>query len=175
MKHFFTLIFYLAVFFIAACRDNDNFKPRAEEVFPPVEMFHVALYRLDNLAISPNYFKDKWTLIIFGPPSCAEMCFERLKMVNEAKGAQKLFVFDGLAQNKQLRELASRFPSVAISMGTTAASFDNFYSQFTIENVQADDKHDYIYLVGPEAELAFVLSQKSLTSADIDKELEYLK
>ena len=169
-----TLLFYISLFLNVSCQQQDNYKSRAEEIFPPVEMKYVALYRQDGLPIIPVFFAEQWSIVIFGDTPCDDDCLDRLALINSIESAKKLFVFNGQAKHKKLKELVDSFPNVAITMGTSAASFDNFYTQFDVDTVEPTQKHQQIYLVNPSSELVYSLPHKGLTSADLTKEITWL-
>lgn len=159
----------------AGCEPQEAYKSRAVEVFPPIPMRHVALFRMDGLPIGPVYFQGQWSVVAFGTSSCQGDCLQRLDLLEKLdQPVNKLFVIDDLADHSKLRELAQKSPSVAVTMGISAASFDNFYDQFDTDTGESIDKHQQFYLVNPLAELAYSLQQQGLKPGDIDRELELL-
>ena len=170
-----SVLFYLSLFLMVSCQQRDEYQSRAEEIFPPVKMDYVALYRIDNLPVSPAFFGGQWTIVIFGTSTCDSDCLNRLALINDIKDTKKLFVVDGLAKHTDMREIARSFSNVAVTMGTTARSFDKFSGQFDIETIDPAQKHKQIYLVNPLKELVHIVPQQGLTAADLDKEIVLLK
>ncbi len=175
MSRFIRLLFYFSLFFNISCQKQEQYQTIAEEVFPPVTLKYAALNRLDNLPVSLTFFRDQWTLVIFGDSSCADDCQKRLALVNDVQSVNKLFVINGQAGHVTLRELARIYPEVAITMGVTASSFDNFYNQFDVDMVDSEDKHLYVYLISPTGDLAHILNVENLSAADVEKEISALK
>lgn len=159
---------------LSGCQKQTPYQSRASEVFPPVAIRHAALFRMDGLTISPAFFRDQWTIVVFGLSSCGQPCQHRLQRINEVKTGQSLLIIVDLADHSRLRELAEHYPSVAISMGATAVSFDDFYAQFDVEPIMENKKMSFIYLVNPAAELAYTLSGKEMKKGDINNELAHL-
>lgn len=174
MRRLFIPLLTLSMVLLAACQDHKNHQGRASEVFPPVSVQNVALFRLSQLPVSPVFFEGHWTVVVFGQAACEQDCQHRLQLVNAVQDTPSLFVITDLADHRQLQTLAKQHPSVAISMGTTASAFDNFYRQFDLESIAASEKHQFIYLVNPDAELAYTLAVAELREGDIDKELALL-
>lgn len=174
MSRFFYLKAGFLLVLLSGCQYQNPYQNQALEVFPSVAIRHASLFRMDQLPISPAFFKDRWTIVVFGSSSCLQSCQFRLQQVNEVKTAQSLFAIVDLADHARLRELAKDYPAIAIGMGTTAVSFDNFYAQFYVESIKEDEKMDFIYLVNPASELTYTLSVKELKKGDIDKEMGYL-
>ncbi|MBT3205657.1 MAG: hypothetical protein HOM14_15710 [Gammaproteobacteria bacterium] len=174
MSRLIILVFYFSLFFNAACQQQEDYQSSAEEIFPPVTMKYAALNRMDNLPVSLTFFKDDWTMVVFGESSCSDNCLNRLALLNDVKSAKKLFVIDGLANHATLRELAGLFPNVAITMGVTASSFDRFYAQFDLDSIEPTQKQKMIYLVSPSAELVYSLDAEEITSSDLEKEIVLL-
>ena len=170
-----SLLFYISLFLNVSCQQQEDYKSRAEEIFPPVQMKYVALYRKDGLPVIPVFFEGQWTIVIFGNAPCDDDCMERLALINSIESAKKLFVFNGQASHTKLKELVEAFPNIAITMGTSAASFDNFYAQFDVDTVEPLQKHQQVYLVNPSTKLVYSLPQKDLTSDDLAKEIAWLK
>ena len=110
---------------------------------------------------------------MFGTASCAGECLHRLGLLDEVESAKKLFVIEDIADHSRLRKLGRQFPGVAISMGVSAASLDNFIAQFDTDNGKAIDKQQQLYLINPLAELVYSLPQQGLKSGDIDRELAF--
>ena len=171
MKPVINTLILFSMLLLTSCQKQDNYQSSADEIFPPVPMKHVALYRINNQAISPAFFHGQWSVVIFGTESCNEGCLKRLTLVNEVRKAKKLFVMTGIASHAILNDLGKQFSNVAISMGTTASSFDNFYAQFGSEMELPDDQHKSIYLVNPSAELVSKVDFTKLNSGDIDNEI----
>ena len=165
------LFIYLSLFLITSCQQKEDYQSQAEEIFPPVQMKHVALYRIAALPVSPVYFEGQWTIVIFGDANCQGDCLKRLALINDVEQAKKLFVADGPAQNSRLTELAGLFPNVAITMGATAGSFDSFYAQFDVEIIEPAQKHRQLYLVNPSKELVYSLPQHNLSVESLQKEI----
>jgi len=174
MYRFVLPLFFLSLTLTVSCQQQDDFKSQAEEIFPPVEMTHVALYRKSGLPVIPVFFQGQWSMVIFGNTSCENECIKRLDLINGVESVKKLLVFNGQAKHTRMQELVDSYPNVAITMGTSAASFDNFYKQFDVDTVEPIKKHQQIYLVNPTAELAYSLPQKGLTSEQLGKEMAFL-
>ena len=174
MKPVINTLILLSLFLLSSCQKQEVYKSKAEEIFPPVPMRNVALYRMDNSPISPAFFQGQWSVVIFGTESCNAGCLKRLALVNEVRQAQKLFVLAGIASHSMLTDLAKQFSNVAISMGTTPYSFDNFYAQFDSDMDMFDDKHKQIYLINSSAELAYKIDFTRLNPGDIDNEITLL-
>ncbi len=166
---------FLCLLLLISCEERAVYESQANEVFPPAEIKFAALFRMDQLPISPAFFRDRWTLVVFGEADCPADCQHRLSVLNQVESAQSLFVITDIADHKQLRGLAKKYPSVSVSMGTSAASFDYFYNQFDVEEISAKDKHTFVYLVDGSPALVYTLSLEDLTSRDIDWELTALK
>lgn len=164
-----------AVFMGSGCQKQPAYESDAIEVFPAVAIKYAALFRMDQFSIAPAFFRGQWTAVVFASSSCEADCQHRLSLLNEVKDAQTLLVIDDLADYTQLRALKKRYPSVAVSMGTTAASLDKFMAQFDEETIPANEKKAHIYVVNPLPELSHILAVKGLESGDIDRELEHLK
>ena len=169
------LLILLSILLISSCQKQEVYNSSAEEIFPPVPMRNVALYRMDNSPISPTFFHGQSSVVIFGTESCDEGCLKRLALVNEVRLAKKLFVLAGVTSHSVLADLGKQFPNVAISMGTTPFSFDNFYAQFDNDMQLSDDKHQQIYLINSSAELAYKIDYTRLNSGDIDREITLLE
>lgn len=169
--------FYICIslVFIVGCKPPPAYQSRAEEVFPTVAIKYAALFRMDQQPISLTFFRDRWTVLVFGSASCEADCQHRLALLNEVKGVQTLLVIDDLADHSQLRALKKKYPSVAISMGATAASIDNFMRQFEEETIPPADRNSYIYLISPVPEFSHFLSVNGLQKGEIELELESLK
>lgn len=130
---------------------------------------------MDQLPISPTFFRDQWTALAFASSPCEDECQHRLALLNAVRQAQTLLVIENVASHNGLRALKEKYPSVAISMGTTAASIDNFMRQFENESIPSEDRRNYIYLINPAFEFSYVLSVNGLKPGEIDKELQLLK
>ncbi len=165
------LTFYFSLFFIVACQKQEQYQSSAEEIFPPITIKYAALNRIGGLPVTPAFFKDQWSIVIFGEPGCSDDCLKRLALINGVKQAKKLFVIDGLAGHALLNELGAKFTNVAITMGVTASSFDSFDAQFAVEGIEPEQKKSMIYLVNPSAELVYSLDTGNLTTADLEKEI----
>ena len=176
MGRLFIPLLLLSMVLLSACQEQGAYQSRATEVFPPVAIENVALFRLDQLPVAPDFFNGHWTVVVFGKAACDQDCRHRLQLVNALRNTPALFVIADLANERQLQTLAKQYPSVAISMGTTAAAFDNFYRQFDAEYITEADKHQFIYLVNPDTELSHshTLAVEKLAKGDIEKELTYL-
>lgn len=170
-----TVFLYLSLFLTVSCQQQKAFDSVVEEIFPAVPIKYVALYRVNSLPVSPVFFQDQWSIVIFGQAVCDESCKQRLSLVNEVEGAQKLYVIDGLADHSKMSELASLYPNVAITMGATASSFDSFYAQFDVDTVASSQKNQHVYLVNPAAMLAFSLPLTDLTADVLSREIKQLK
>lgn len=175
MRVFYLLALSLSVLLSAGCQQQPGYQTKASEIFPAVAIKYAALFRMDQLPISPAFFKGQWTVLVFASSSCEDDCQHRLSLLNDVKSAQTLLVIDDLANHTQLRGLKKKYPSVAISMGTTAASIDNFLRQFEEETISMADKNKYVYLINPTPEFSYTLAVENLMAGEIDKELEYFK
>ncbi len=169
------LAIFLCLSLLISCEERAVYESQAIEVFPPTEIKFAALFRMDQLPISPAFFRHRWTLVVFGESNCLADCQHRLSLLNQVESAQSLFVITDIADHKQLRELAKKYPSVSVSMGTSAVSFDNFYNQFDVEEISAKDKYAHVYLINGSPALVYTLSIEGLTSRNIDWELATLK
>lgn len=169
------ILILLSILLLSSCQKQEIYKSRAEEIFPPVPIRNVALYRMDNSPISPAFFHGQWSAVIFGTEFCNEGCLKRLALVSEVRQAKKLFVLAGVASHSMLTDLGNQFPNVAISMGTTPFSFDIFYAQFDSDIELPDDKHKQIYLINSSAELSYKIDFSLLNSGDIDNEITLLR
>ena len=159
---------------ITACGQKPAFQSQLEEVFPPVPLRYSVLNRVNALPITPDYFRDRWTLVLFGLADCAPDCQTRLQLANRQQSVQALFVVQDLADFTVLNRLAAAYPEVAISMAGTAALADNFQGQFKVESITEDDPAAYFYLVNPKAELEYVLAADGLRPTDLEQELRQL-
>jgi len=157
------------------CNRQPEYQSRKMEVFPAVQIKYAALYQVDGLPVSPAFFQGQWTLVIFGQADCAFACQQRLALLNSLEAVKKLFVIIDLAQPDQMREFKQRYPQVAISMGTTAVSFDRFYAQFKDEFADAEQQQARIFLVNPAGVLSYWLSTEDLKTADIQMEMQILQ
>ncbi len=137
-------------------------------------MKYAALYQVDGLPVSPAFFQGQWTLVIFGQGDCPATCQERLALINNLESVKKLFVIIDLAEPDQMRNLKRMYPQVAISMGTTAVSFDRFYAQFNDEFADEEQKQARIFLLSPAGVLSYWLSAEEISSADIQQEVQML-
>ena len=169
------LVLLVLMLSMTGCDQQQTHQSRLQEVFPPVPIKHAALNRINNLPITPAYFRDRWTWVLFGPPDCTRQCRNRLQLANRQQSAQALFVVQGLANHDQLNQLAAAFPAVAVGMSTTAASADNFNRQFEVESVSEDDKSSFFYLINPQGELAYLVTSSGLRAADLEQEIELLE
>jgi len=168
------VILYLALLMLASCQSESKYQSRAEEVFPPVKISKAALFRMGNVGISPAFFHGKWTGVMFASASCDTECQKQLTLVDGIGVMQFLLVIVDLADHSKLRELKDQYPGIEISMGTTAASIDNFIAQFEDEAITRNEMEGYLYLVNPDAKLSYLLSTASLQSGDLKKELMVL-
>ncbi len=159
---------------IAGCKQEPEFQSQLEEVFPPVPLRYSVLNRVNALPITPDYFRERWTLVLFGLADCAPDCQTRLQLANRQQSVQALFVVQDLANFTVLNQLAAAYPEVAISMASTAALADNFQSQFRVETITEDDPAVFFYLVNPQAELEYVLAADGLRPTDLEQELKQL-
>ena len=115
---------------IAACNTSSPYQPVGEEVFPAEKVDDAALYRMDQLPVSPGFFRDRWTWVGFGHSDCGTACSAALDQLNAIQQGQGLFVVTDMASHQRLRELGKDYPAVAIGMGITAMSYDVFAVQF---------------------------------------------
>jgi hypothetical protein len=175
MNRFIIFSITLLVFFIAACEQKKPAASQLQEVFPPVEIKYAALFRINNLPVTPIFFKNHWTIIAFGDADCGGPCLLRLKSLADIDNVQKLFFYEDLADHARLRELATEFPAIGMTSGTTASSAENFYRQFDVDFIEADNKKQFLYLVNPVAELEFAFHEQDLVSGQISEELARLK
>jgi len=158
------------------CTRQAEYQSRKMEVFPAVPMKYVALYQVDGLPVSPAFFQGQWTLVIFGQADCNPACQQQLALLNNLDDTvRKLFVISDLAEPEQMRVLKRKYPQVAISMGTTAVSFDRFYTQFNDEFSDAEQQLVRIFLVSPTGMLSYWLSAEELSSTDIQQEVKMLQ
>ena len=165
------LILCLALLVLASCQSQSSYQSQAEEVFPPVKISKAALFRMGNVGISPAFFHGKWTGVMFASASCDTECQKQLTLVDGIGVIQFLLVIVDLADHSRLRELKDKYPGVEISMGTTAASIDNFIAQFEDESIARSEMEGYLYLVNPDAQLSYMLATASLQLGDMKKEL----
>ena len=175
MSRLIILTFYFSLFFFLACEKQEQYLSSAEEVFPPITIKYAALNQLGGLPVTPSFFKNEWTIVIFGGADCSDDCLKRLALINAVEQAKKLFVIDGLAGHAELTELGTKFTNVAITMGVTASSFDTFYAQFDVDGIELSQKKLMIYLISPSAELVYSLPSDNLTSAELEKEIAVIK
>ena len=169
------LVLLALVLSMTGCDQQQPYQSRLQEIFPPVPIQHAALNRINHLPVTPAYFRDRWTWVLFGPPDCPRHCRTRLQLANRQQSAQALFVVEGLANHDQLNQLSADFPAVAIGMATTAASSDNFNRQFALESGYENDKSSYFYLINPQGELAYVVTSSGLRAADLELEIKLLE
>lgn len=164
----------LLVNLVMGCEQEQKYQSKAVEIFPPHELFTVALFRMNNLNLSPAYFKDHWTTILLGHAPCDEQCLSNLNYLDEVITGQKLFVFDNIASTQHIKELTDQFKSVSITMGVTATSSDFFLAHFNIEGIEQRNRNQYFYLVNPDGAIAYSLLFDNLKADDIDNELSML-
>lgn len=175
MKNIIGLLnFFFAFCILPGCEKQQQYSPQATEIFPPHELFTVALYRMNNLNIAPAYFKNNWTSVVLGHAPCTETCLAKLAYLNTVSTGQKLFVFDNLASNKHIKELSAKFNSVAITMGVSVSSIDYFLAHFDIEGIEKKHKNNYFYIVNPGGAVAYSLPINNLNPDDMNNELNYL-
>ena len=164
MKRFITLVLILSPLWLFGCQQQ---KPKSEvlqEVFPPVEITNAALFRVNNLPVTPDFFKDRWTLLVFNDDNgCADPCLQRLQLIDAVEGAQTLMFAPGLPDHGRQRELAAQFPGIGFTSGTTASSAERFHAQFEVDFIEAGQKAQYIYLINPSAELEYAVSAQQLS------------
>lgn len=174
MRKRFILYLALLLTMVPSCKSGQQYESRAEEVFPSVKISKAALFRMGNVGISPAFFHGHWTGVMFASASCDTPCQKQLALVNGVGGLQFLLVIVDLADHATLRTLKKQYPGIEISMGTTAASIDNFIAQFEDEAIARSEMKDYIYLVNPNAELSYLLATESLQSGDLTQEIRML-
>lgn len=159
---------------LSSCDKQIDFKSKGTEIFPPHNLFTVALFRMNNLNIAPAFFKDKWTTVQLGSSPCEKECLDNLKKLNAVTEGQKLFVFDNLASTQHLKTLTNLFKSTSITMGVTVHSTDFFFAHFEIVGIKPEDRDKYFYLVNPDGAVAYSLAIDSVGSDDIDLEIKAL-
>ena len=169
---------YLSVFLcamlITACSAEKPYQSHAEDVFPAVPITRVALFRLDTLGVTPEFFRQQWTAVVFGNADCGQAC-QQLRAVSDAlQQGQALMVIEDLASHEQMRVLKQRYPNVEIGMGVTAASIDNFKTQFEDDGLSWDELREHVHLVNPQGVLSYRIPSAALPSVDIDRELKAL-
>ncbi|MDJ0832620.1 MAG: hypothetical protein QNJ69_03800 [Gammaproteobacteria bacterium] len=168
------IVLFCLLVYLTGCEQKPAFQSHLEEVFPPVPLTYSVLNRVNALPITPDFFRDRWTLVLFGLADCAPDCQTRLQLANRQQAVQALFVVQDLANFTVLNQLASAYPEVAISMAATAALADNFQAQFRVESVTADDPAGFFYLVNPQAELEYLLPADGLRPTELEQELNNL-
>lgn len=158
----------------AGCEQKKEYQSQAKEIFPPHELFTVALFRMNNLNIASAYFKDHWSTVMLAQSPCESTCLKRLVKLDGVGEGQKLFVFDNLASTEHIKELTEKFKTVDITMGVTATSTDYFLAHFDIEGIERQDRDNYFYLVNPEGAIAYSLVIDGVSSVDIENEIKAL-
>lgn len=165
---FFTIV-------LTACDNKNHYQSEAIEVFPPHELFNVALFRMNNLNISPAYFKGKWSIVLLAHSPCDSKCKRRLELLNSVDKAQKLLVFNSPATTHNIQLLTTQFANVSIAMGTNAPATDFFFEQFSIEQIASTLKFDYLYFVNPAGQIQHALALKGINKKIIESELYLFK
>lgn len=156
---------------LLACEPELVYQSQAVEIFPPVAIEKAALFRIDDQAVTPAFFQQQWTLVAFGDEDCANPCRQHLQHLDQARGVRALYVIEGLADARHLRQLAAQYPRVAISMGASAVSLEAFARQF---DASYSSRQNGYYLVNPDAELVWQLPAGRLTANDLQSELKLL-
>ncbi len=176
MKRFITLTFLIISGLLVACEEQsaEVFSSQLQEVFPPVPIRNAALFRINNLPVTPPFFQGKWTIVALGEETCEQTCQSKLTAMTGIENVQKLYFAEGLADHNQLGELANKYADIAITSGTMAASVENFMRQFEIDFIETERNKDYLYLINPQAELEFVLSKENLERDMIQQEINQL-
>jgi len=176
-KSFFILPLLVVVIWLTGCEKplDEAIGPvpaQGSEVFPPVAIQYAALFRMDQLPISAAFFRQQWTWVNFGQAGCTGDCQQRLNKLDKLTDVQALFVITDLADHQRLRELSASFNKVAIAMGTTAVSLDNFTRQFNDEGLSIEQLEQNYFLVGPQAELVYRVTLEELGAASLQQELQ---
>ena len=164
----------LFLLMLSACSDPPPYAPRAMEIFPSMTIRHAALFRMDELGITQDFFSGDWTAVMFATTDCGPDCQHRLELLDSFESGRSLLVFTDVAGHQQMRALKQRYPSVEISMGTTAASLDLFVEQFNDSAISLDQRAAYIYLVNPDSELTHAVAAKEIEPGDLDREIRAL-
>ena len=164
----------LTALLLSACDKPAPYEARAEEVFPAMEIKQAALFRMDQLGITQDFFQGRWTAVAFATAECPADCRHRLALLNQSGDAQALLVFTDIARHDQMRALKKSFPRVEVSMGATASSLDLFIEQFNDSSITSDERANYIYLVNPERMLTHAVPASAVEPGDIEQELALL-
>jgi hypothetical protein len=159
---------------LTGCEARQVQEIHLQEVFPPVTMDNVALFRVNNLPVTVDYFRNHWTLVVLDSEDCKESCIRRLEHVNRIKAVQKLLFADGLADQKRLRELIEMYPQIAMTSGTTMSSVENFSRQFDLEDLDRSQKYNYVYIINPGAQLVYVVSDADVNQGLLESDMPLL-
>jgi hypothetical protein len=165
-------VFVLFVLSLAACSKPAPYESKAMEIFPPMTIRHAALFRMDELGITQDFFSGHWTAVMFASTDCEADCQHRLAVLNAFNAGQALLVFTDVAGHQQMRALKNSYPKVEISMGATAASLDLFIEQFNDSAIGTQQRAQYIYLVNPESVLTYAALASQLQVGDLDLEVQ---
>jgi hypothetical protein len=173
MRIFPALTSFLLVLMVAACDADSSYQPIGEEVFPTVAVDDAALFRMDQLPISPAYFQNRWTWVGFGHSDCNATCEAVLDQLNRVEQDQTLFVVTDMAVHQRLRELGREYPMVSIGMGITAMSYDLFAAQFAAPD--DGEQAALLFLVDPRGQLVYHLPVAQLDPGMLDRELAHAR
>ena len=168
-----TLAFSTLLLF--ACEKSPPYVSKAAEIFPPMQIRQAALFRMDDLGITQDFFNGRWTAVAFASADCPSDCRHRLRMMDGQQNAQALLVLTDLARHDQMRALKADFPGVEISMGATAASLDLFIEQFNDSAISIEERSNYVYLVNPDSQLTHAVLGAQLEPGDLERELVILQ
>ncbi len=90
MVRLFILLRLLSIILLSACQEQGAYQSRATEVFPPVAIENVALFRLDQLPVAPAFFNGHRTVVVFGKAKCDQACQHRLQLVDALRNTPAL-------------------------------------------------------------------------------------
>lgn len=91
-------------------------------ISPPLPVAGVVLGEAEGRAVSLGNFRDRWTLLYFGPADCAADCLGQLhamRQVHLAQGrgqarVQRVFVARGALAPERKTQLAGAFPGMSV-------------------------------------------------------------
>lgn len=153
---FFTVPVVIVVALSATSWKPGSYANHGDLVQPPRPIRDAALRTVDDRVVRFSDFRNKWTLLYFGPAECPSQCLQslyKMRQVHLAVGkemerVQRVFVATGISGAGGLGQRLKDYPGMTAMVGP-AESISALARQFTLPADLPGAGPQRIYLVDP--------------------------